>query len=161
MQWGLELESNTKQRERVKQIKQFNPHDLKKDEFITAGQAWKLCRQGLVDPMKFGIDCTIRPEWKIDSLHGLWFVRGQLLRDFAALNKVEIVPYLVRICKGVNWKSWNLLDKNDEEVTEEELELLDLIAKLTCNPDDNMEKIWELYSNNRLLSVPNEIIKRM
>ncbi len=156
-QWGLEGEKSDA---RIKQIKCFNPHNLKEGEFISAGEAWRLCRQGKEDPMNFGIGCEIRPEWGIDSLHGLWFVRGQLLRDFAALNKVETVPYLVRICKGLDWKAWHLVSVKDQELTKEEVKLLDHIAELSCNPDDNMQEIQQLYQKNPLLMVPPEIIKR-
>ncbi len=157
IQWGLDREENAG---RVDQIKQFNPHDLKSDEFVTAGQAWNMCRQKGADASKFGIGCPIRPEWGIDSLYGLWFVRGQLLRDFASLNKVETVPYLVRICKGLDWKSWHLVYARDEELTNQELRLLDDIATLTCYVDDNFSEIQKLYANNKELAVPLEIIKR-
>lgn len=145
---------------KMQKIKQFNPRDLKPDEFITAGQAWKLCREGKADPQNFGIGCPIRPEWGIDSLYGLWFVRGQLLRDFAALNKVETVPYLVRICKGLNWKPWRLIALKDSELTSDELLLLDAIAELSADIDTNFNKIREAYSINSDLAVPEEIILR-
>ncbi len=144
----------------LQRVKQFNPRNLKPDEFITAGQAWKLCRDGKANPENFGIGCPIRPEWGIDSLYGLWFVRGQLLRDFAALNKVETVPYLVRICKGLDWKPWRLMALKDDELTKKDLSLLDDIAALTTNTDVNHSKIQEAYTMNRDLGVPAEIIAR-
>ena len=146
--------------ELMQRIKQFNPLDLKPDEFITAGQAWKLCREGSANPECFGISCPIRPEWGINSLHGLWFVRGQLLRDFAALNKVETVPYLVRICKGLDWKSWRLVELMDQELTDKDLGLLDTIAELTLQIDINFDKICELYTEKKDLTVPAEILMR-
>jgi hypothetical protein len=140
--------------------KQFNPRDLKPDEFITAGHAWKLCRAGDADPENFGISCPVRPEWGIDSLYGLWFVRGQLLRDFAALNKIETVPFLVRVCKGLDWKPWRLVALKDSELTTNELSLLDTIAELITDVDVNFNKILEAYSMNSDLAVPDEIISR-
>jgi len=50
-----------------------NPHDLTIHDFIVAGKAWQMCREGAISPNICGID----------DLHGLWFVRGALLRDFA------------------------------------------------------------------------------
>jgi hypothetical protein len=138
----------------------FNPRDLKSEDFITAGQAWSLCRKGIADSELFGIGSPIKPEWGIDSLYGLWFIRGQLLRDFAALNKVETVPYLIRIAKGLDWKAWRLLAQKDQEMTEEELQLLDTVAELTLQPDQNHTKIHELYQTNQELKVPDEIIER-
>lgn len=157
LQWGHNVDSNQEKNERMGQ---FDPQELKPGEFVTAGQAWKLCRQQGVDPEKFGIGCTIRPEWGIDSLHGLWFVRGQLLRDLASLNKVETVPYLVRICKQLDWKPWTLVDAKDHEVAEGELDLLDEIAELTGNIDQNFNRIRELYQSNQSLMVPAEMIAR-
>ncbi len=57
----------------------FDPLDVPRDQFIVGGQAWKLCRSGQADPDQFGIF----------DMHGLWFVRGDFLRDVAALNKTE------------------------------------------------------------------------
>lgn len=144
----------------MQRVKLFNPRDLKPEEFVTAGQAWKLCRDGSVEPERFGIGCAIKPEWGIDSLHGLWFVRGQLLRDFAALNKVETVPYLIRICKGLDWKPWRLVALKDSELTNDELLLLDKIAELTLHIDSNFDEIRKAYLTNKDLTVPDEIIKR-
>ena len=156
--WGRN--GNPENSEVWKKINDFNPRDLKADEFITAGQAWLMCRQGTVDPMRFGIGCPIRPEWGIDSLYGLWFVRGQLLRDFAALNKVETVPYLIRIGNGQDWKDWRLVGLTDQEVTEEELRLLDTIAELTLHVDTNYYEITKRYTENKELKVPAEILMR-
>jgi hypothetical protein len=156
--WGMEAvqENNGL----LQRMNTFNPRNLKADEFVTAGQAWILCREGAADPENFGIGSPIRPEWGIDSLYGLWFVRGQLLRDFAALNKVETVPYLVRICKGLDWKVWRLVGAKDEELTEEDLCLLDTIAKLTLQADANYHEISRAYAENKDLRVPAEILVR-
>jgi hypothetical protein len=144
----------------TEKIMQFSPRELKPGDFIPAGQAWKLCRDGLADPHSFGISCPIRPEWGIDSLYGLWFVRGQLLRDFAALNKVETVPYLVRICKGLDWKPWRLVALKDNELTEADLLLLDTVAALTDDIDINLNTINNMYVHNQELTVPQEILLR-
>ena len=145
---------------KLSRIMQFTPRDLKPGEFIPAGQAWQLCRSGQANPAKFGISCPIRPEWGIDSLYGLWFVRGQLLRDFAALNKVETVPYLVRICKGLDWQAWRLVGARDDELTDGDLKLLDEIAELSGDVDAHFEAIRSLYLSNPDLTVPAEIIAR-
>ncbi len=158
LSWGM---NNAKENsELLQRINAFNPRDLKTDEFVTAGEAWIRCRKGLEDPELFGIGCPIRPEWGIDSLYGLWFIRGQLLRDFAALNKVETVPYLVRIAKGLDWKVWRLVGSRDEELTDEDLHLLDKIAELTLQVDANYQKIRRLYSDRKDLRAPAEMLER-
>lgn len=146
--------------EKMHRILQFNPRDLKPGEFITGGQAWKMCRGGQADAGKFGISCPIQPEWGIDSLYGLWFVRGQLLRDFASLNKVETAPYLVRICKKLSWKPWRLVGAGDDELDESDLLLLDEIAELSVDVDANFNAIRSAYETRPGLAVPAEIIER-
>ena len=136
--WGIDVGINSS----------LNVHDLTHDNFLTAGKAWLLCREGKIDPMKCGI-CDIR---------GLWFVRGQLLRDFAALNKIQLVPHLVRTTRNLDWKSWRLMDLDDQELTDRELSLLDYIAGLSLDVDFNLEKIQKLYSENELLQVPEELL---
>ena len=61
----------------------FNPLDTPRDRFIVGGDAWQLCRSGKANPDDFGIF-----QW-----HGIEFVRGDLLRDFLAFSKVEILPW--------------------------------------------------------------------
>jgi hypothetical protein len=61
----------------------FDPLDTPRDRFIVGGKAWQLCRSGAADPDDFGIF----------DMHGIEFVRGDLLRDFLAFSKVEILPW--------------------------------------------------------------------
>ena len=61
----------------------FHPLDTPRDRFIVGGKAWQLCRSGAANPDDFGIF----------DMHGIEFVRGDLLRDFLAFNKVEILPW--------------------------------------------------------------------
>lgn len=157
-EWSVGL--NRDNAEKLQRIREFDPRHLKPDEFVTAGEAWLLCRRGGAAPEDFGIDCAIRPEWGIDTLHGLWFVRGQLLRDFAALNKVETVPYLVRICKGLDWSGWRLVGTRDGDLGEEDWTLLDRIAELSVDADRNFNEIRTLYGTDSGLSVPEEILLR-
>jgi len=61
----------------------FDPLDVPRDRFIVGGKAWELCRKGAANPDDFGIF----------DMYGLWFVRGNLIRDFLAFSKVEILPW--------------------------------------------------------------------
>lgn len=128
-----------------------DPHSLSPDsDFIVGGKAWRLCRDGLLDPMK----CGIEDAW------GLWFVRGQLLRDFAALRKLELVPHLCREPGDwQSWQSWRLLAAADADLTGEDLALLDEIAALSAHPD-NLEAIADAYRRNPALQVPEEILRQ-
>jgi len=60
------------------QIK-FDPRDVPRQSFITAGQAWLDCRSKNSDPNHFGHG----------SYTGLWFVRVNVIRDHYALNGRE------------------------------------------------------------------------
>ncbi len=114
----------------------FDPLDVPRDQFIVAGKAWQHCRSGAADPDKFGIF----------DMHGLWFIRGNLVRDVAALNKVELLP----------WDGWGLIDCSDDEITQEQLILLDDIASKTYD-EVNFATVRETYETNKGLNVPSII----
>ena len=136
--WGIDVGVNSS----------LNVHDLTNDNFLAAGKVWQLCRKGEVNPMKCGIM----------DIHGLWFVRGQLLRDFAALNKIQLVPYLIRTTRNLDWKSWKIMSSDDNELTDAELSLLDYIADLTLDADRNLEEIQKVYSEKEILQMPEELL---
>ncbi len=58
----------------------FDLTDLPEDMFITAGEAWRRCRSGEADPMKFGHG---------EQAVGLWFVRVNVVRDHHSVNGRE------------------------------------------------------------------------
>ena len=111
------------------------PQDLAPGEFLTGGEAWSLCRQGRADPSKFGVD-GVPHAW------GIGEVRGNAIRDLAALNKVEMLP----------WDEWvRMKNSYDGETGPDYDELMDTIAA-TC-ASDNEADIEELY-NSEDLAVP-------
>src|SRR6266702_3285590 len=57
----------------------FDPTDVPRDLFLTAGQAWAVCRAGQRDPDQFGHGAT----------KGLWFVKVNVMRDHYAINNRE------------------------------------------------------------------------
>ncbi len=115
----------------------FDPLDVPRDQFVVGGQAWQACRSGQADPNAFGIA----------DLKGLWFVRGDLVRDVAALNKVELLP----------WDGWGLADARDEDLTAADLALLDEVAELTAGDVPDFDQVRALYQNNAGLRVPDVI----
>jgi hypothetical protein len=136
----------------------INPLDVARDRFITAGEAWKLYRSGAVGGDRLGISCD-PASVGLETLYGPWFARGQLLRDFAALNKVETVPYLVRVEQGLSWDAWRLVGASDAEITEQELALLDQVAEVAA-AGDSLDAITGLYAAHPALQVPAEILIR-
>lgn len=128
----------------------LDPMHLTEKHFMTAGVAWKMHREGRADPNKFGIGSDPH-KFGLETLYGAWFIRGQLLRDFAALNKVEPVPFLVRLDFGQDWKPWRLLSAKDEELSKKDMKLLDDIAELCIRPDDKLHEINEVFMSNKEL----------
>lgn len=116
---------------------EFDPLDVPRDQFLPGGEAWRLCRAGLADPDKFGIF----------DMHGLWFVRGNFVRDVASLNKIELLP----------WDCWGLVDAREEDLSAADLTLLDQAAELTCGDVPEWESVWQLYESDGRLRVPSVI----
>jgi hypothetical protein len=111
----------------------FDPLDVPRDQFIVGGKAWLSCRNGETNPDNFGIF----------DMHGMWFIRGNLVRDIAALNKVELLP----------WDGWGLIDREDATISHEELILLDEIASLTSDEVDFFA-VRNLHDSDENLFVP-------
>lgn len=136
----------------------IDPLDVAQGRFLTAGEAWKLCRSGAVPADRFGIAADPKL-WGLDSLYGLWFARGQLLRDFAALNKVETVPYLVRVGQHLSWESWRLVGSDDADITGDDLALLDRVADVAADAT-SLAAITGTYAAHPDLQPPAEILAR-
>jgi hypothetical protein len=111
----------------------FDPLDVPRDQFITAGKAWISSRKGETDPNNYGIF----------DMHGMWFIRGNLIRDIAALNKIELLP----------WDVWGLIEPDAESITTSEYKLLDDIATMTIDEIDQ-HKLQKAFDNNDGLKVP-------
>ena len=115
----------------------FDPLDVPADRFLPAGRAWKLARQGEVDPNCFGIF----------ALRGLDFIRGNLLRDLAALNKVELLP----------WDAWGLIERPHATLTPADLALLDHIAALSLETNDAFADLRHVYTTDPRLTAPVDL----
>jgi hypothetical protein len=105
----------------------FDPLDVPRDRFITAGRAWQMCRSGEQPPEKFGIF----------DMNGLGFVRGNLVRDLAALNRMELLPW---DCWGVILNQ--LLDQPDD------LAVLDAAAELTSGDIPDLDAVRRCYESD-------------
>lgn len=115
-----------------------NELDLSRDEFVVASDAWRLVRNGEADPDRFGVPSI--------GIKGLWFIRGSLMRDLAALNKVEVLP----------WDYWGLADRMPiDSLPYDEMPLLDDLATALASPDE-LAAIKNAYGRNGL-TVPTTI----
>ncbi|WP_246642373.1 transglutaminase-like domain-containing protein [Rhizobium croatiense] len=79
----------------------FDALDQPPGKFLRAGEAWQRCRAGSADPAKFGI---------FDE-SGLWFIAMNLVRDLAALNNMEMLP----------WDDWGAMPQAEDEISAERL----------------------------------------
>ena len=116
---------------------QFDPLDVPRTEFVVAGDAWQRCRSGRNSPEQFGIL----------NLRGLWFVRGNVVRDLAAFAKRELLP----------WDGWGIM-KTQQEGDAAEMALLDRVAALTQAGDDRHEERVRLQSSEPGLRVPPVVL---
>ena len=113
---------------------QFDPLDVPRDQFLVGGKAWQMCRAGQANPDHFGIF----------DMHGMWFIRGDLVRDFLALNKVEILP----------WDGWGELITDEPSLSAEETAWFDRLAALTLAGNEAFSEIRSLYENDVRLHMP-------
>jgi len=116
----------------------FDPRDVPRTEFLVAGDAWQRCREGRAEPQRFGI---------LD-LRGLWFIRGNLVRDLAASTRRELLP----------WDGWGFADNPEDPQDAAELAVLDRVAELTQAGDSRHEEVLKLYDSNLRLRVPRVVM---
>ncbi|MFI7610230.1 transglutaminase-like domain-containing protein [Nonomuraea terrae] len=114
------------------------PEDLAPGEFLTGGEAWSLYRQGAADPNTFGVAGTTHA-W------GAAEIRGNAIRDLAALMKMETLP----------WDEWGRMTASYEGKTDTDYDLLIDEVAATCAADIPSD-VDRLY-HSADLRVPDEI----
>ena len=112
---------------------EFDTADVPRDQFMVAGDAWSACQRGKADPSSFGI---------LD-MHGLWFIAGNLVRDIAALNNREMLP----------WDFWGAMRWQDSEL---DVDFFDRLAIVSREPDAHDDELRALYRDERV-SVPRTV----
>jgi hypothetical protein len=118
----------------------FDPLDVPRDRFLVAGEGWRRCRSGEADPKTFGVSVL--------GLMGLWMVRANVVRDLAALNRAEVLP----------WDSWGVGDAGrdgEKETDESGLALLDEAARATVDAD--FDEVRALSRDTPSLRVPETV----
>jgi hypothetical protein len=114
----------------------FDVLDVPHNRFVIAGDAWARSRSGQIDPSKFGFSFLFEG--------GFWFIAGNLVRDFAALNNVEMLP----------WDVWGAMPGVNEPLNEEQMAFFGRLAALTRTPDACFEELRTLYEEDSGLRVP-------
>lgn len=115
--------------------------DVPRDRFLVAGEAWARCRGGDADPALFGIH----------DLRGLWFVAGDVVRDIAALNGMEMLVADV----------WGAVPHSDQVMTEDQLAFFDRLAELSRAPDESFRALRSMYEGNDGLRVQEVVFNAL
>ena len=115
----------------------FDPLDVPRDQFIVGGAAWQMCRSGQVDSDQFGIF----------DMHGMNFVKGNLIRDVASLNKVELLP----------WDCWGMIFADYPSLPPDDVSMLDRLADLTCQDVPHFGAVRQIYESDPRLRVNESI----
>jgi hypothetical protein len=112
----------------------FDPCDVPRDVYLTADVAWQRCRNQEADPKNFGF---------LPDYTGLWYVKGHLARDIAALNKIEM------LC----WDYWGIFERRDSDLPDDDLELLDKVVILSLAGNEALGELHSLYRQDMRLRV--------
>ena len=118
----------------------FDTLDVPRDKFLVAGDAWTLCRSGKANPQAFGV---------LD-MFGLWFIAGNVIRDVAALNNREMLP----------WDVWGGMSQTDADI---DLDFIDRLAVLSHEPDKHLDALRDAYDDQRVAVPPtvfNAVLNR-
>jgi hypothetical protein len=115
----------------------FDPLDVPHDRFIIAGDAWQMCRAGRAGANRFGLSY-------VPGLSGMWFIAGNVLRDLASLNRIEVLP----------WDVWGSMQMNDAGLLGEKGALLDRVAALTLAGDSAFAEVRAIYEDDSLRVPP-------
>ena len=112
----------------------FDTEDLPPGPFLPAGEAWEQCRTGRADPDTFGIF----------EFWGLWFVQANVVRELAALNKMELLP----------WDVWGAMTFQ-EEPDAAAASVTDMVAGVIAGGD--VDAVRTLYEGSDDLRVPDKV----
>jgi hypothetical protein len=112
----------------------FDTEDLPPGPFVPAGEAWLQCRTGRAEPLDFGIF----------EFWGLWFVQANVVRELAALNKMELLP----------WDVWGAM-AFQEEPDAATASLTDTVAGVIAAGD--VDAIRTVYEDSDDLRVPDKV----
>ena len=115
----------------------FDTLDVPRDQFIVGGKAWQMCRSGAREPAKFGIF----------DMNGLGFVRGNVVRDVASLNKMELLP----------WDCWGIILKEPLD-DPADLSMLDEVASLSDEDVSDFETLRACYESDPRLHVNGSLL---
>lgn len=117
-----------------------DPFVVTPQQFVTAGHAWRAWRAGELDDGRCGLSAI--------NEHGAHWIAGNLRLDFAALNKVEMLP----------WDVWGEGWEPGESPSAAQLQLFDEIAALTVDPDARFDELRDRYESDDALRMNGTVL---
>ena len=115
----------------------FDVLDVPRHQFIVGGKAWQMCRRGEQAADKFGIF----------DMHGPGFVRGNLVRDVASINKMELLP----------WDCWGVILK-ESLADPADLAALDEAASLSAGDVPDFDALRSQYESDPRFHVQGKLL---
>lgn len=121
----------------------FAASDVPRDRFLAAGDVWHGLRRGTIDTETCGVSF-------VPAIRGAWFVGASLLRDLAALNARELLP----------WDYWGLARsfRPGTTVPATAAARLDELAALTAGPAVDWPTLRTTYQTGEDLRVPPTVL---
>jgi hypothetical protein len=122
-----------------------NVLDVPLTHFLVPAFAWQQCRNGLADAATFGIFQG--------DMRGLWFIAGNMIKDLAALNKMEMLQ----------WDAWSGMPRpNNTMHNKKTLLFFDRLADLLQDPDANFSELQAYYVNpDNGIQVPERVFNAL
>ena len=117
----------------------FDPCDVPRDRFVTAGPAWLGAQSGRIDPSTCGVSAV--------GITGAWFIAGSVVRDLAALNKREMLP----------WDYWGIARSLRPGIVlmEPTVGRIDALAALIAGVDLDWKTLRDTYEHDDAVRVPH------
>jgi hypothetical protein len=110
--------------------------NVPRDAFLVGGQAWLECRTSRRDPSRLGVHSA--------GLSGMWEIQGNVIRDLAALNRDETLP----------WDNWGLIPTHYDKLPAEDVALLDKLAEVSA-AGGPLSKVQEAYHSDPRIPWPD------
>ena len=119
----------------------IDPCDVPRGGFQVAGSAWRLCRRGGAGADRYGVASI--------GVHGEWVMAANVIRDLAALNKREMLPFdywgmALDICLSM------ALDEHQRA-------LIDRLAAVTADDGFDFPALRDIYESSEGLRVADPV----
>ncbi len=112
----------------------FDLTDVPSTKFISAADAWRMCRFENADPVRFGSR----------QHRGLFTIRNRLIQDLALLNKQEILI----------WDLWGPMLSSSVS----DFSLLDELSDILKYHINDINQVTRFYETHSILKIPNTLL---